>query len=271
MVRKRLCACGCGDEVTKKVELQHMNVLAPTVLASQVLDQNQTVIRRKKRFYAVGFPAPVRQRLRNNNPFDEAVLPDRNSPIEDFPMDHAHAGPSALSDDDDIYMDDIYLDDPASPHHMHDDSASPHHTLDDPASPHDIDTHDNPASPHDTHDDPESHDMHDDPHVDDDEVYGLSNLRRSRRIAGNVEQISQRRWGSDVPVDFVNNRESDEEEDLEEDIEDDGDFDVDVSDGLEGYEEDDDELFAGPGQEGISLWDSLGDGFLREVSQLGMS
>ena len=34
-------------------------------------------------------------------------------------------------------------------------------------------------------------------------------------------------------------------------------------------EEDDDEMFAGLGQEGISLWDSLGEGFLREVSQLG--
>ena len=36
-------------------------------------------------------------------------------------------------------------------------------------------------------------------------------------------------------------------------------------------EEEDDEMFAGPGQEGISLWDSLEEGFLREVSQLGMS
>jgi len=246
-----------------------MTALTPAILASQVLNQNRTVILWKKRSHAFGFTTPVSQRLAmsDNDPasldsmmmgedLDEAVLPDRNSPNEDFPMDHAHAGPSALSNDDDIYMDDIYLDDPASPH---DDSASPpHHTHDD----HDIDTHD----------DPESHDMHDNPHADDNEVYGLSNLRPSRRIAGNVEQISQQRWGSNVPADFVNNRESDEE-DPEEDIEDDGDFDVDVSDGLEGYEEDDDELFAGPGQEGISLWDSLGDGFLREVSQLarGMS
>ena len=54
-------------------------------------------------------------------------------------------------------------------------------------------------------------------------------------------------------------------------MEDDGfisDFDVDSDEGLEGYEEDDDGMFAGPGQEGISLWDSLGEGFLREVSQL---
>jgi hypothetical protein len=276
MVRKRLCACGCGNQVTAKLEFQHLNVLTPTILASQVLNRNQTVIRRKKRSHAVGFSTSVHQRLgmSNNNPasldssmmmgedLDEAVLPDRNSSNEDFPMDHA--GPSALSDDDDIYMDDIYMDDPASLRHTHDDPASPHHTHNDPTSPHH--THNDPASPHHTHNDPASpHHTH----VDDSEVYGLSNLRRSQRIAGNVEQISQRRWGSNVRADFVNNRESDEEE--EEDIEDDGDFDIDVdSDGLEGYEDDDDELFAGPGQEGISLWDSLGDGFLKEVSQLGM-
>ena len=34
------------------------------------------------------------------------------------------------------------------------------------------------------------------PHPDDDaEVYGLSNLRRSRRIADAVEKIGQQRWG----------------------------------------------------------------------------
>ena len=35
--------------------------------------------------------------------------------------------------------------------------------------------------------------------------------------------------------------------------------------------ENDDDLFAGPGLEGISLWDSLGEGFLKEASWLGMS
>jgi hypothetical protein len=62
-MRKRLCACGCGDRVTAKVESQHMNVLAPAVLASQVLDQNRRSIRRKKRSRPIGFPAPFRQRL----------------------------------------------------------------------------------------------------------------------------------------------------------------------------------------------------------------
>jgi hypothetical protein len=107
----------------------------------------------------------------------------------------------------------------------------------------------------------------------DGEVYGLSNLRRSRRIADSIEKVGQQRWGSNGSVNFVNNREESDEEE-EEDIEDDepnGDFDVASDEGQEGYEDDDDELFAGPGQEGISLWDSLGEGFLREASQLGMS
>jgi hypothetical protein len=104
------------------------------------------------------------------------------------------------------------------------------------------------------------------------EVYGLSNVRRSRRIADYVREIGQQRWGSKASVHFVNDtEESDEEE--EEDIEDDepyDDFDVASDEGLEGSEDDDDRLFAEPGQEGISLWDSLGEGFLREASQLGM-
>jgi hypothetical protein len=107
----------------------------------------------------------------------------------------------------------------------------------------------------------------------DGEVYGLTNLRRSRRIADGIQKIGQQRWGSNVSV-FVNDREESDEEE-EEDIEDDepnGDSDVASDEDLEGYEDDDDdELLAGPGQEGISLWDSLGEGFLREASQLRMS
>jgi hypothetical protein len=64
-----------------------------------------------------------------------------------------------------------------------------------------------------------------------------------------------------------NGEESDEEEEEDPDTEDEP-----ISDSnLASDEEEDDEMFAGPGQEGISLWDSLGEGFLREVSQLGMS
>jgi hypothetical protein len=105
------------------------------------------------------------------------------------------------------------------------------------------------------------------------EVYGLSNLRRSRRIADGVEKIGKQRWGSKTSGDFMNDREESDidEEDEEEDIEDNGDLDIGSDEGQDGYEDDDDELFAGPGLEGISLWDSLGEGFLQEASQLGMS
>ena len=79
--------------------------------------------------------------------------------------------------------------------------------------------------------------------------------------------------GVKCSVNFVNNREeSDEEEDDIEDDESNNDLDVASDEGLEGDEddEDEDELFAGSGQEGISLWDRLGEGFLKEASQLGI-
>ena len=66
-MHKQLCACGCGVLVTRKVELQHMNARAPTLLISQVPDQNRTLIRQKKRSQAIGFPAPFYQRLTMGN------------------------------------------------------------------------------------------------------------------------------------------------------------------------------------------------------------
>lgn len=44
-----------------------MNVLTPALLASQVLNQNQRSIQRKKRSQAIGFPAPFRRRLAMDN------------------------------------------------------------------------------------------------------------------------------------------------------------------------------------------------------------
>ena len=72
----------------------------------------------------------------------------------------------------------------------------------------------------------------------------------------------------------MNDREESDKEE-EENIEYDesiSDFDVARDEGLDliGSEDDDGEMFAGPGLEGISLWDSLGEGFLKEASQLGM-
>ena len=98
----------------------------------------------------------------------------------------------------------------------------------------------------------------------DSEVYALSNLHHSRRIANCVEQIGQQWWGSNPGVHFVN--QSHEEDEYKEDGESVSNFDADGDEGLEG----DDELAAPQGQEGISLWDILGEGFLKEASQLGI-
>ena len=99
------------------------------------------------------------------------------------------------------------------------------------------------------------------------EVYALSKLRCSRRIANCVEQIGQQRWGSNH---IVNNEENDEEDEDIEDNESVSDFDVDGDEGLEGDDEGSGELVAAQGQEGISPWDILGEGFLKEASQLGI-
>ena len=89
-MHKRLCACGCEQQVTQKVESQHMNALAPALLASQVLDQNRTLISRKKRSQAIGFPAHFCQQLAmaNTTEIDGIDMDDgddepvsRNSPI----------------------------------------------------------------------------------------------------------------------------------------------------------------------------------------------
>jgi hypothetical protein len=57
---KRLCACGCGDQVTQNVESQHLNVLAPALLVSDVLAQNRRKIGRKNRSQV---SAPFRRQL----------------------------------------------------------------------------------------------------------------------------------------------------------------------------------------------------------------
>ena len=112
-------------------------------------------------------------------------------------------------------------------------------------------------------------------------VYGLSTLCCSGWIANHVEQVGQQWWVLNNIVHFINDREENEEEnEEEEDVESVCDFYVDSDKGLEGGDEglegsggddDDDELISGQGQEGISLWDTLGEGFLKEASQLGMS
>jgi hypothetical protein len=75
-MRKQICACGCGDQVTPKVESRHLNALAPALLASEVLEQNRKLIRRKKRSQAIHFPAPLRQQLTMGD-----IDHDENDPV----------------------------------------------------------------------------------------------------------------------------------------------------------------------------------------------
>ena len=95
----------------------------------------------------------------------------------------------------------------------------------------------------------------------------------SSQLAKHVQQFGQQWWGLNDMVCSVNDQESDEEE--EEDIEEEEDefvskLDVYGDEGLEGDEENN-ELILAQGHEGILLWDSLGEGFLQEASQLGIS
>lgn len=103
-------------------------------------------------------------------------------------------------------------------------------------------------------------------------VSTLSTTRRSRRVAERLDQIGQQRWRTNHVQFFVDEREDDpaEEEDTEDDL---------VAGGDEGniyvdeelWEDEDDVMaIAEPGQEGISVWDLLGESFLQEVSQIGM-
>jgi hypothetical protein len=106
-MHKRLCACGCGERVTRKVESQHMSALAPAVLASQVLDQNRKMVRRKKKSKAVGFPAPLCQRLAmgNNAGIDDMDVDDNDSISESFePMQTAEDHPVSLDSSGSMMM-----------------------------------------------------------------------------------------------------------------------------------------------------------------------
>jgi hypothetical protein len=101
--------------------------------------------------------------------------------------------------------------------------------------------------------------------------YSLSTGRRSRRIAQRVERIGRVRWGTNhVQVIEREEREEDEEEvsiteeNLNMEDEEDG-----IGYDHDEPEDEEDMPFAEPGQEGISVWDLLGEGFMKEVAEIG--
>ena len=124
-MHKQLCACGCGEQVTPKVESQHLNALASALLTSQVLDQNRRSIQWKKRCQAIGCPAPFHQQLVMENTTD----------INDMAIDHkvhgqsssghsrriaSNAGPLGLTHNNYLLM---------YPSHDHEDISMDHLTL----------------------------------------------------------------------------------------------------------------------------------------------
>jgi hypothetical protein len=109
------------------------------------------------------------------------------------------------------------------------------------------------------------------------EMYGLSNLRRSHRIARCVERVGLQRWGHNNHVRQFVIEESDEEDEVAEEyqvMQEDGVTEDEDSNSNEDLQEDEGEYetpSAEPGQEGVSVWDLLSESFLKEASRLGES
>jgi hypothetical protein len=286
---KRLCACGCALHVTRKVELGHLNGQRSALLAANVLSQNHSLLRsRKQAFKAhqmsparhagkqelVGRPAPAHQAFlsrkasrpssENENLLGETG--EASLECDDFPM--SEAGPSGFRRDSPSA---------ASPRTVNlDDSLSMRHsptpvtvTQDLPprTSPMPFPDHLPPRSyPTPLLDDADGHDQ-----------YSLSTVRRSRRITERVERVGRSRWRTNH-VHFLEREEREEdgdevsitEENLNIEDEEDGmGCDHDEPDEPDEPGDEEEMPFAEPGQEGISVWDLLGEGFMKEVAGIG--
>ena len=216
---KRLCACGCRNQVTQRTESRHLNGQGPLFLASSVLSQSRSLAQRRKSSHR-----PANQELVGRlGPLQPAV---------DSRPASVNSPPPIYLDDGDFPMGE------AGPSGVDHDTTQP--------------THANAAGNHDD--------------------YGLSKLRRSHRIADYVDQVGRQRWGSNHVRQFILDEESDEEEDKEESDEEEEQL-SDEEDYLGSLEQDDEYAILGaePGQEGVSVWDLLGEGFLQEASKLGLS
>jgi hypothetical protein len=101
--------------------------------------------------------------------------------------------------------------------------------------------------------------------------YGLSTVRRSRRITERVERIGRVRWGTNH-VQFIE-REEREEDEEEVSITEENLIMEDEENEMACYhdepEDEEDMPFAESDEEGISVWDLLGEGFMKEVMEIG--
>lgn len=255
---KRLCGCGCGKQVSRKTELRHQNGQGSALLASETLALNHSLIHSRKRDsqtqrkkssqlslkqQVVGHPASVRHAVSSmkcpaSNPATDEVFDEPAD--DDLPKDVDNLA-YTWEDNVDFLMGE------AGPSGVNYGSPEP---FSPPSSP---PPKDNAVNPDD---------------------YGLSNLRRSRRIADCVDRIGLQRWGTNHVRQFIiDEEESGEEDEGTQVTEDLADGVEDWLSGDEDVQEDDEDVMpsAEPGQEGVSVWDLLGESFLKEVSELGVS
>jgi hypothetical protein len=246
---KHLCGCGCTLYVTRAIELGHLTGKRSAVLAASTLSQNRLLLRSRKQASKlklklssrrspkrelIGRPAPVCQQFSTRKaprPPSESPSGETGGEYNDFPA--SEAGPSGYT---------IDLGKSLSPQR----SQTP--------ETQDLPSHH--SSPMRLLSDADGRDQ-----------YGLSTQRRSHRITERVERIGRVRWGTNH-VQFIEREEreeNDEEASIAGDLEDEEDGMGNDADELD----DEDMPFAEPGQEGISVWDLLGDGFLKEVADLG--
>jgi len=258
MATKRLCACNCGKSVTRKTEKRHEAGQGPSFLMSSILVQNQSLTwktGRKKssrpslKQQVIGRPAPVRRALSLAR--DPALVPNSttgeeidNYTCNDLPgnvRDQDFPSQAILDGNLDLQMGEAGL-------------SGVNNNPPEPSPP--------PFMP---------------PLGGGADEYSLSNLRRSHRIAQCVAKVGMQRWGSNHVREFIveESDEEDEEDEVpgenqvtqEDRVMEDEDSDEDFQE-----DEDEDEMpGAEPGQEGVSVWDLLGESFLKEASRLGVS
>ena len=248
---KHLCACGCNGWVSRKTEARHQNGQGPSLLTSSVLTQSQSLLRshgqgsqtrrkvsscRSAKQEVVGRSGTLRRTLSLR--LDPA---DRFSPIEesDNPVSEHRPSPSPTYQNGDFPMGE------AGPSGVAHDTPEPGMPFPEP-----------------THvDDARNHDC-----------YGLSKLRRSHRIAECVDRIGRQWWGPNHVRQFIVDDKEGSEEESEEEAE--GVMDgEEYLNGEDDFQEEEEDATPGaePGQEGISVWDLLGESFLKEASKLGQS
>ena len=261
MTAKRLCACNCGKLVTRQTERRHEAGQGPSLLMSSILAQNKSSIRKTGRKKS-SRPSPKQQVIGRRAPVRRALSlaedPAHNSTTgEDFDNYRCNDLPGNVDDQgcpSQVIMEansDLQMGE-AGPSGVN--NGAPE--LSPP-----------PSAP---------------PLGGDADEYGLSNLRRSHRIARHVEQVGLQRWGRNHVRQFVVEESDEEDEEDEEDevaeenqvmqeaeVMEDEDFNSDGD-----FQEDEGEYnmpSAEPGQEGVSVWDLLGESFLKEASRLGES